>query len=95
MFLDIGIFGGLAEAIDELIKYEIVTSRDGGPVGPVVIAGPTCDSVDIIYEHSDYRLPLDLQAGDTVDILTTGAYTTTYASVGFNGFAPLKAYYIP
>jgi ornithine decarboxylase len=94
VFVDIGIFGGLAEAMGEAIKYEIVTSRDGGPVGPVVIAGPTCDSVDILYEHADYRLPLALQAGDTIDILSTGAYTTTYSSIGFNGFPPLQAYCI-
>ena len=37
-----------------------------------------------------YRLPRDLEAGDRLRIKSTGAYTTTYASVGFNGFAPLK-----
>ena len=94
VYLDVGIFGGLAEAMGEAIKYHIVTSRDGGPVGPVVIAGPTCDSVDILYEHCDYHLPLDLEAGDTADILSTGAYTTTYASVGFNGIAPLTSHCI-
>ena len=54
-----------------------------------MIAGPTCDSADILYENSDYRLPLDLKVGDKVAILGTGAYTSTYSSVGFNGFAPL------
>jgi ornithine decarboxylase len=57
-----------------------------------VLAGPTCDSVDIIYEESDYALPLDLAIGDKVEFLSTGAYTSTYASVGFNGFEPLKTY---
>lgn len=93
VYLDVGIFGGLAEAMGEAIKYEIIPSRQG-PTGPVVIAGPTCDSVDILYEHADYRLPLDLQAGDHVDILSCGAYTTTYSTVGFNGFAPLASYCI-
>jgi ornithine decarboxylase len=94
VFLDVGIFGGLAEAMGEAIKYHILTSRDGGPVGPVVIAGPTCDSVDILYEQADYRLPLDLTSGDTVDILAAGAYTTCYSTVGFNGFGPLACYCI-
>jgi ornithine decarboxylase len=57
----------------------------------VVIAGPTCDSADILYEKTEYKLPLALKAGDKVEILSTGAYTTTYSSVAFNGFAPLKA----
>jgi ornithine decarboxylase len=94
VYLDVGIFGGLAEAMDEAIKYRIIPPRRSGPMGPVVIAGPTCDSVDILYEHSHYELPLDLQPGDTVDILSAGAYTTTYSSVGFNGLAPLAAYCI-
>ena len=94
VYLDVGIFGGLAEAMGEAIKYHMLTSRDGGPVGPVVIAGPTCDSVDILYEKEDYRLPLDLANGDTVDILAAGAYTTCYSTVGFNGFGPLACYCI-
>jgi ornithine decarboxylase len=60
----------------------------------VVIAGPTCDSADVLYEKADYRLPADLSIGDRVEIHATGAYTTTYSTVGFNGFAPLAAYYI-
>ena len=59
-----------------------------------MLAGPTCDGADIHYESTDYELPLALGVGDSVDILSTGAYTTTYSSVGFNGFPPLKAYYI-
>ncbi len=61
---------------------------------PVVIAGPTCDGADILYEHAGYTLPLELRIGDKVRLLSTGAYTTTYASVGFNGFTPLKDYYV-
>lgn len=89
VYLDIGRFGGLAETEGEAIRYRIVTTKDDQPMGPVRIAGPTCDSVDILYQSTSYRLPLDLKPGDVVDILATGAYTTTYSSVGFNGFAPL------
>ncbi|MBP7065265.1 type III PLP-dependent enzyme, partial [Ferrovibrio sp.] len=94
VYLDIGKFSGLAETMDEAIKYRLVTPRDGGATGPVSIAGPTCDSADILYEKADYQMPLDLEVGDKVQILSTGAYTTTYSSVGFNGFPPLKSYCI-
>jgi ornithine decarboxylase len=94
VYLDIGKFNGLAETADESIKYRIRTPADGGAIGPAVIAGPTCDSADILYDKADYRLPLDLKVGDKVEILSAGAYTTTYSSVGFNGFAPLKTYCI-
>ncbi|WP_159998242.1 type III PLP-dependent enzyme [Roseomonas sp. 18066] len=94
VYLDIGRFGGLAETEGEAIKYAFRTPHDGGAEGPVTIAGPTCDSTDTLYEKSNYRLPLALDSGDRVELLSTGAYVTTYASQGFNGFAPLKEYYI-
>src|ERR1700730_15027141 len=65
-----------------------------GARGRVVLAGPTCDSADILYEHTEYRLPLGLEVGDKVEILSTGAYTASYASVGFNGFSPIPTYCI-
>jgi ornithine decarboxylase len=94
VYLDIGRFGGLAETEGESIKYRFATAHDDGATGPVCIAGPTCDGADILYERSNYRLPLALQHGETVDILSTGAYVTTYASQRFNGFAPLAEHYI-
>ncbi len=94
VYLDIGRFGGLAETEGEAIKYRITTPHDGKPTGPVAIAGPTCDGADILYERSNYRLPLDLATGDRVELLATGAYVTTYASQRFNGFAPLAEYYL-
>jgi ornithine decarboxylase len=63
-------------------------------MGPVAIAGPTCDGADILYERSNYRLPTMLRSGDRVAVQSTGAYVTTYASQRFNGFAPLAEYYI-
>jgi ornithine decarboxylase len=94
VYLDIGKFGGLAETMDEAIQYPITSSSRSGVVAPVVLAGPTCDSADILYEKADYRLPEDLSIGDKLEIRATGAYTTTYASVAFNGFEPLKTYCI-
>jgi ornithine decarboxylase len=94
VYLDIGKFRGLAETMDEAIRYPIRTPHDGDPVGPCVIAGPTCDSADVLYERKHYDLPVSLEIGDKVLIEGTGAYTATYASVAFNGFAPLQTYRI-
>ena len=94
VYLDIGKFGGLAETMDEAIRYPIVTERDGDEKGACVLAGPTCDSADVMYEKTPYPLPLTLTIGDEVLIEGTGAYTTTYASVAFNGFEPLRSYVI-
>ncbi len=92
VYLDVGKFGGLIETMDEAIKYRITTSRDGGPTGRVILAGPTCDEADVLYEKTAYELPLDLKPGDTVDFLSAGAYTATYCSVGFNGLPPIRTY---
>jgi ornithine decarboxylase len=94
VYLDIGKFGGLAETADEAIRYPIRTPRDGDAKMPCALAGPTCDSLDVLYEKAPYWLPSSLEIGDKVLIEGTGAYTTTYSSVGFNGFSPLKQYVI-
>jgi ornithine decarboxylase len=94
VYLDLGKFGGLAETMDESIRYPIRTPRDGDAMGPCVLAGPTCDSADVLYEKQPYELPVSLEIGDRVLIEGTGAYTATYASVAFNGFAPLKTVHI-
>jgi ornithine decarboxylase len=94
VYLDVGKFGGLAETMDEAIRYPIRTRHDGAATGPCVIAGPTCDSADVLYEKTPYNLPLSLTIGDEVFIEGTGAYTTTYSSIAFNGFSPLASYVI-
>jgi ornithine decarboxylase len=94
VYLDIGKFGGLAETMDESIRYPIRTPCDGSETAPCIIAGPTCDSADVLYEKTPYPLPLSLRIGDELLIEATGAYTSTYASVGFNGFAPLPTYIV-
>ena len=94
VYLDIGKFGGLAETMDESIRYPIRTPRDADAMGPCVVAGPTCNSADVLYEKQPYPLPVSLEIGDKVLIEGTGAYTATYSSVAFNGFSPLKTYHI-
>ena len=93
VFTDVGKFSGLIETLDESIKYPIHVEKKG-ELEEVIIAGPTCDSADIMYEHYKYGLPLNLAIGDRLYWLSTGAYTTTYSAIEFNGFPPLKSYCI-
>jgi ornithine decarboxylase len=94
VYLDIGMFNGLTETLDEAIRYRVSAPGDGHALGPVVLAGPSCDSADVLYEKSGYQLPLDLRIGDRVRILSTGAYTSSYSSVWFNGFEPLRCFFV-
>ena len=89
VYLDIGKFSGLAETMDEAIRYQFVTDRDHEDTGPCILAGPSCDSADVLYEKRPVALPLGLRSGDRFLIRNCGAYTSTYASIGFNGFPPL------
>jgi len=99
VYLDAGLFTGLAEAYGESILYRLEVLRDGEPLlgtaGETVLAGPTCDSLDVLYQRHRYLLPLDLRSGDRVRFLSAGAYTATYSSVGFNGFPPLREEFGP
>ncbi|WEK50505.1 MAG: hypothetical protein P0Y66_23305 [Candidatus Kaistia colombiensis] len=55
VYLDIGKFGGLAETMDESIRYPIRTAHDHDEQTPCVLAGPTCDSADVLYEKTPYH----------------------------------------
>ncbi|MEO8627735.1 MAG: type III PLP-dependent enzyme, partial [Betaproteobacteria bacterium] len=81
VYLDAGMFGGIIETTEGL-QYDVITEREGKAI-PWTVAGPTCDSVDVVMR--DQMLPEDLQADDFVYIPNAGAYTTAYAS-NFNGF---------
>jgi len=81
VYLDTGMFGGLLESAQGM-QYQIKSDRSGAVV-PWHVAGPTCDSVDVLM--SDQMLPEDLQDGDYIYFPNAGAYTTAYAST-FNGF---------
>ncbi|MBE3640441.1 type III PLP-dependent enzyme [Mangrovicoccus algicola] len=89
VYLDIGRFSGLAETEGEAIRYQLATAKDGQDTGPCILAGPSCDSADVLYEKRPVQLPLGLACGDKVMIRNCGAYTSSYSSVGFNGFPPL------
>jgi ornithine decarboxylase len=94
VYLDIGMFNGLTETLDEAIRYRITAPGRTGRSEPVVLAGPSCDSADVLYERSGYQLPADLRIGDRIHLLSTGAYTSSYSSVWFNGFEPLRTFLV-
>jgi len=84
-YIDDGLYGSFSGRIYDKGDYLILTEKDGYKV-PSVLAGPTCDSFDIIYE--DYELP-DLKIDDLILVPGMGAYTIVSAS-NFNGFKRAK-----
>ncbi|AYA03389.1 type III PLP-dependent enzyme [Acinetobacter sp. WCHAc010034] len=96
VYTDVGVFNGLIETLGETTKYPIYTPKMQAQAekSKVVLAGPTCDSTDIMYEKIPYQLPLNLTIGDRLYWLSAGAYTASYASVEFNGYPPLRTFYL-
>ena len=91
VYLNVGRFSGLAESEGESIKYQFtVLGKDGEASSPCIVAGPTCDSADVLYERNKVDFPVSLTSGDRVMIKTCGAYTSTYSTIAFNGFPPLS-----
>ncbi len=80
IYLDVGVYNGLME-IHEKFPYELRTDHPEREKRAYVLAGPTCDSVDVIYH--DITLPR-LNVGDRVLFMNAGAYTTGYDR--YNGF---------
>jgi ornithine decarboxylase len=79
VFVDLSIYAGLLEVIGGW-SYPIRTAKDDQPRHRVTLAGPSCDSTDILAE--DVALP-DLEVGDRLELLSAGAYTTSYQT--YNG----------
>ncbi len=94
VYLDIGKFGGLAETMEEAIRYPIRTRHDGSETAPCILAGPTCDSADVLYEKTPFALTLSLEIGDEVHDRGDGRLHDDLRVGGFNGFEPLKSYVI-
>ena len=91
VYLEVGRFNGLAETEEEAIKYQIsVVGKEDHEMSDCIVAGPTCDSADVLYEDNLRPFPVDLKCGDLVIVHNTGAYTMTYSTIAFNGFAPLR-----
>ena len=86
-FLDDGVYGSFSGRIYDHCKYQVYTNRNT-VWKESVLAGPTCDSFDVIYD--DILLP-PLEIGNILLFPAMGAYTSVSAST-FNGLR--KAEYI-
>ncbi len=76
-YLDEGVYGAFSGQIYDHMQYPLEVFSDRSERYPSVLAGPTCDSIDLIAE--DVRLP-ELQLGDLVVAHMMGAYTAASAS---------------
>ena len=80
-YLDDGLYGSYSGQLYDHARYPVEALRTG-PLLPAVLAGPTCDSIDVIAENM--MLP-ELRAGDLIVGRAMGAYTVASASE-FNFF---------
>lgn len=96
VYIDAGILNGLFEALGEAIRYQIISDaqRHGKVLDTIAytLAGPSCDTADIMY--NTIHLPKNIVSGDALYILSTGAYTSSYACAWFNGFSPIQTYFV-
>jgi ornithine decarboxylase len=81
-YLDDGLYGTYSGQMYDHAKYPVEALAAPGETYPSVLAGPTCDSIDIISEALD--LP-KLTVGDLIVGREMGAYTWASAS-DFNFF---------
>jgi len=89
-YLDDGVYGALSGLVFDHAKYEFKVAR-GGRTQLSTLAGPTCDSLDIIARGEE--LP-ELELGDIVYAENVGAYSWASAT-SFNGIPPAKAVLVP
>lgn len=82
LYIDVGVFNGLMESLGG-IRYTYIVEASGDTGKSWTIAGPSCDSFDVIDRY--VALP-DPDIGALILILSSGAYTVSYASE-FNGFS--------
>ena len=81
-YLDDGLYGSYSGQMFDHARYPVEPLRDSPERLPSVLAGPTCDSIDVIAEN--LMLP-ELKAGDLIVGRAMGAYTWASASE-FNFF---------
>ena len=85
-YLDDGLYGSYSGQLFDHAKYPVAALRDGGELFESVLAGPTCDSIDVIDDN--ISLP-ELEVGDLVVGRMMGAYTWASAT-DFNFFKRAK-----
>lgn len=81
LYIDVGVFNGLMESVGGIKYTYVVGSRNEPKIW--TISGPSCDSFDVIDKGVELSEP---EVGNRILILSSGAYTISYASE-FNGFS--------
>lgn len=81
-YLDDGLYGSYSGQLFDHINYPKSAPYAVGEAKPAVLAGPTCDSIDVIADDID--LP-DMNVGDVIIGKMMGAYTWASATE-FNFF---------
>ncbi len=89
-YLDDGVYGSLSGIVYDHCKYQYKVLKKG-ITQITTLAGPTCDSFDIISTSEE--LP-ELDIGDIVYVENIGAYSWATAT-NFNGLPPAKVVVIP
>jgi ornithine decarboxylase len=85
-YLDDGLYGSYSGQLFDHAKYPVAALRQDGELFASVLAGPTCDSIDVIDDA--IQLP-ELEVGDLVVGRMMGAYTWASAT-DFNFFKRAK-----
>lgn len=85
-YLDDGVYGSYSGQMYDHAKYPVSALRQDGELQPSVLAGPTCDSIDVIDDN--IMLP-ELEVGDLIVGRMMGAYTWASAT-DFNFFKRAK-----
>jgi ornithine decarboxylase len=89
-YLDDGLYGSYSGKLYDHCDYQFMPlaklEGKSGPERLSVVAGPTCDSIDVVY--NDIMLP-ELECGDLVTSPMMGAYTAATAT-DFNFFPRAK-----
>jgi ornithine decarboxylase len=84
LYIDVGVFNGLMESVGGIKYTYIVESyKHARSKKRWTLAGPSCDSFDVIDKNVALPEP---NVGNLILILSSGAYTISYASE-FNGFS--------
>lgn len=84
LYIDVGVFNGLMESVGGIkYSYIIEDSKHTRHKKEWTVAGPSCDSFDVIDQNVTLPEP---RVGNLILILSSGAYTVSYASE-FNGFS--------
>lgn len=81
-FLDEGLYGTFSGVLFDQWDFKLISFKEGEQV-PATFAGPSCDSLDIMFRG---KMTVRQEEGDLILVPICGAYTSASATT-FNGFS--------